>query len=311
MGWALGVAILAAAIDLASKAWAHRYVPAGFGPASDGFVQLRWITNRGAALGLGAGHPLVVAGIAVLSTLVVGWWLSRTVSSGERFAVAVVLGGALGNLGDRLAHGAVTDWVHVAAYPATFNVADVCIALGSSSLSRSGRCTTAQPPAGLSLARSGHPSSCTAPDRFIRELKEHHGHDSLLRRSPRHNDDVKTTRNAPRPVWSTRREELVLFLRGVTVRVAGRVAVVVGTVLSAVNQGSLIVAGDATGATWIRVSVNYLTPFVVTSIGYLAGCRAEPAHTRPSKTGRAGAVHRVPSTGADENAGHDGDEGQD
>ncbi len=130
MGWALGGAILAAAIDLASKAWAHRYVPAGFGPASDGFVQLRWITNRGAALGLGAGHPLVVAGIAVLSTLVVGWWLSRTVSSGERFAVAIVLGGALGNLGDRLAHGAVTDWVHVAAYPATFNVADVCIRVG-------------------------------------------------------------------------------------------------------------------------------------------------------------------------------------
>jgi hypothetical protein len=30
-----------------------------------------------------------------------------------------------------------------------------------------------------------------------------------------------------RPVWSTRRQELVLFLRGVTVRVAGRVAVVV------------------------------------------------------------------------------------
>lgn len=103
----------------------------------------------------------------------------------------------------------------------------------------------------------------------------------------------------------------MLFLRGVTVRVAGRVAVLVGTVLSAVNQGSLIVAGDATGATWIRVSVNYLTPFVVTSIGYLAGCRAEPAHTRPSMTGRAGAAHRVPSTGADENAGHDGDEGQD
>ncbi len=29
-----------------------------------------------------------------------------------------------------LAHGAVTDWVHVAAYPATFNVADVCIRVG-------------------------------------------------------------------------------------------------------------------------------------------------------------------------------------
>jgi len=40
-----------------------------------------------------------------------------------------------------------------------------------------------------------------------------------------------------RPVWSTRRQELVLFLRGVTVRVAGRIAIVVGAILSAVNQG--------------------------------------------------------------------------
>jgi len=110
-------------------------------------------------------------------------------------------------------------------------------------------------------------------------------------------------------VWSTRGEELVLFLRGATIRVGGRVAVVVGTILSAVNQGSLIVAGDATAATWIRVAVNYLTPFVVTSIGYLAGCRAEPVHTLPSMTGRAPGSYRVPPMGADENAGHNGDEG--
>jgi len=81
---------------------------------------------------------------------------------------------------------------------------------------------------------------------------------------------------ASRPVWSTRRQELVLFLRGVTVGVAGRVAIVVGTILSAVNQGSVILAGDATGFTWTRIAVNYLIPFVVASFGYLAGCRAEP-----------------------------------
>ncbi len=112
-----------------------------------------------------------------------------------------------------------------------------------------------------------------------------------------------------RPVWSTRRQELVLFLRGVTVRVAGRVAVVVGTILSAVNQGSLIVAGDVTGATWVRVAVNYLTPFVVTSIGYLAGCRAEAAHTRSPAQGRPGPAHRVPPVDAEQKTGHDGVEG--
>ncbi len=78
---------------------------------------------------------------------------------------------------------------------------------------------------------------------------------------------------ASRPVWSTRRQELVLFLRGVTVRVAGRVAIVVGTILSAVNQGSVILAGDATGFTWTRIAVNYLIPFVVASLRRdAAGC---------------------------------------
>ena len=47
----------------------------------------------------------------LVATLAVGWWLTRAVSTGERVAVAAVLGGALGNLVDRLANGAVTDWV--------------------------------------------------------------------------------------------------------------------------------------------------------------------------------------------------------
>jgi len=116
---------------------------------------------------------------------------------------------------------------------------------------------------------------------------------------------------ASRPVWSTRRQELVLFLRGVTVRVAGRVAIVVGTILSAVNQGSVILAGDTTGLTWTPIAVNYLIPFVVASFGYLAGCRAEPASPRFPAAGRAGADHRVPPTGADEKSGHPGDKGRD
>jgi hypothetical protein len=74
--------------------------------------------------------------------------------------------------------------------------------------------------------------------------------------------------------WSTGRECVFLFLRGVTVRTAGRVALVVGTILSAVNQGSTIVDGNATWVTWLRIGVNYCVPFVVASIGFLSACRA-------------------------------------
>ncbi|HYN35728.1 MAG TPA: nitrate/nitrite transporter NrtS [Actinomycetota bacterium] len=58
-------------------------------------------------------------------------------------------------------------------------------------------------------------------------------------------------------------------------------ALVVGTILSLINQGSVIQAGDATVATWIRVLFNYLIPLTVSNIGFvsatLASERARPA----------------------------------
>ena len=74
--------------------------------------------------------------------------------------------------------------------------------------------------------------------------------------------------------WSTRRECVRLFVRGVTVRTGGRVALVVGTILSAVNQGTTIVDGSATAVTWVRVGVNYCIPFIVASVGFLSACRS-------------------------------------
>ena len=86
----------------------------------------------------------------------------------------------------------------------------------------------------------------------------------------------------PAPLtWSSRRECLRLFLHCVTARTAGRVALVVDTILSAVNQGSTIVDGTATWLTWVRVGVNYCVPFVVASIGFLSARRA-PAHPKGS-----------------------------
>jgi hypothetical protein len=93
----------------------------------------------------------------------------------------------------------------------------------------------------------------------------------------------------PRLVWSTRRQALALFARGATVRVTGGVALVVGTILSVVNQASVILGGEASWLTWLRVGVNYLTPFVVASIGYLAGCRAERAPACSCQRGSAAA----------------------
>jgi len=75
------------------------------------------------------------------------------------------------------------------------------------------------------------------------------------------------------PVWRTYPEAIALILRGGTARTGVKVALVVGTLLSAVNQGATILGGHATEATWGRVAVNYLVPYLVASAGYLAAFR--------------------------------------
>jgi hypothetical protein len=87
--------------------------------------------------------------------------------------------------------------------------------------------------------------------------------------------------------WRTPLEGLALVLRGVTFRTASRVALVVGTLLSAVNQGSVIAGGEATMATAVRVVVNYLVPFTVASIGYLAPFRVRNGADAVERSRRA------------------------
>lgn len=79
--------------------------------------------------------------------------------------------------------------------------------------------------------------------------------------------------------WSRPSQAVALFLRGRTAGTAAPVAAVVGTVLSAVNQGDVLLAGGGGVLTWVRVAVNYAVPFCVASIGFLAARRAPPAPT--------------------------------
>lgn len=85
------------------------------------------------------------------------------------------------------------------------------------------------------------------------------------------NEQLTQRKNVP--PWSTRVDGCRLILRGVTFNTCARVALVVGTILSVVNQGAVIANGDATSMTWVRVAVNYLIPFLVSSVGYIAPFR--------------------------------------
>jgi hypothetical protein len=88
---------------------------------------------------------------------------------------------------------------------------------------------------------------------------------------------VSTPVTPSAPSWSTPREALgVVFLRS-TLRKTTRIALVVGTILSLINQLGVILAGRANYATWIRVGANYLVPFCVSSTGFLTATkRSDP-----------------------------------
>ncbi len=52
------------------------------------------------------------------------------------------------------------------------------------------------------------------------------------------------------------------------------VAVIVGTVLFAINQLDVLLAGRATGITWLKVALTYLVPFLVSNYGVLSASRS-------------------------------------
>jgi hypothetical protein len=61
-----------------------------------------------------------------------------------------------------------------------------------------------------------------------------------------------------------------MFVRGATVATAARIALVVGTWLSLMNQNHPIFQGHPP---WAKIALNYATPFVVSSLGFLAARR--------------------------------------
>jgi hypothetical protein len=56
-----------------------------------------------------------------------------------------------------------------------------------------------------------------------------------------------------------------------------RIALVVGVVLTLINQSGVLFGGHATAVTAVRCALNFLVPFVVSNLGLLSGRRASGA----------------------------------
>ena len=99
---------------------------------------LTWVENRGISLGLftadsEVGRWLLVAMTAAIA-IGVAWWIRREESRGDQYALALVLGGALGNIVDRVRFGYVVDFadLHFGTVRPflVFNVGDAAISIG-------------------------------------------------------------------------------------------------------------------------------------------------------------------------------------
>ena len=130
------VASAVVALDLWTKRWASRtliyHEPVEIlGP----FLRFTYTRNSGVAFGLGAGVPLPyylfsIAAVVVILTLFIR---QRVTGAARRLALTLILGGAVGNLVDRISIGEVVDFIEIGYgrwhWP-VFNVADSAVSVG-------------------------------------------------------------------------------------------------------------------------------------------------------------------------------------
>ena len=152
MRWGLGIAAIILILDQLSKYWVINflmpldaqgvvpfYIP--YSVPVLPFFDLVMVWNRGVSFGLfnndSAWNPIILSILSVTITLILLVWMKK---AGDRFlrgALGLIIGGAIGNMIDRLRFGAVADFIDLHAFgyhwPA-FNIADSAICVGAAML---------------------------------------------------------------------------------------------------------------------------------------------------------------------------------
>ncbi|UYZ85150.1 signal peptidase II [Entomomonas sp. E2T0] len=140
------VSVLVIIIDQSTKYWTLNYLPLQqMVEVIPNYLAWFHTYNFGAAWSFLADHSgwqkWLFAGIAFIISIVLVIWLTRLKSNKETWlaiALALVLGGALGNLYDRVVLGYVVDFIlahwHADYYFPAFNIADTAITVGAAML---------------------------------------------------------------------------------------------------------------------------------------------------------------------------------
>lgn len=124
------------ALDRMTKLWVEAAL-AGRPPIEivPGVLSFNYTTNSGGAFGLGRSAPWVFAGATALVSVVIVFVSFRLDRRPLALALGLILGGALGNLTDRILNGpglsgSVIDFIDLQVWP-VFNLADASIVVGA------------------------------------------------------------------------------------------------------------------------------------------------------------------------------------
>jgi signal peptidase II len=129
--WAVALALVVFAVDQGIKSLVEGSMRVGQSISLlPGFLSLTYIKNDGGAFGiLGGSRGLLLVGSAIAVVVVLWLLLAGRPSKPATLGGGLILGGAAGNLLDRLASGEVTDYVHFSFWY-IFNAADAAIVVG-------------------------------------------------------------------------------------------------------------------------------------------------------------------------------------
>ena len=132
------IVFLGVLVDQLTKLWVSRALVGKVIEVIPGVINFRYVENTGAAFGMfGSGTIVLAVFSALLSVAIAVFMIMRRRKNPRmlQIALAIILAGALGNLIDRAIAGYVVDFIEFAFVNfAVFNMADVCITVGTALL---------------------------------------------------------------------------------------------------------------------------------------------------------------------------------
>ena len=127
-------AVLVLVDQLTKIAVQHWLKPIGDFPLIEDVLHMTYLENRGMAFGMMQGQQWLLIWVTaiVLLVLIAAAMMGKIKKSATLFTVAVIIGGGVGNLIDRIYRGYVIDFIYVKIINfAIFNFADICVTCGT------------------------------------------------------------------------------------------------------------------------------------------------------------------------------------